>query len=51
MVLGLQNTDEIMLLLTLSVSVVTFASGRTNVLQGLVHLLLFAAFIFFIFYN
>ncbi|HEX4199202.1 MAG TPA: hypothetical protein VHZ26_17330 [Caulobacteraceae bacterium] len=32
-----------MLLLTLGVSVVTFASGRTNVLQGAVHLLLFAA--------
>jgi len=30
----LQNTDFVMLLLTLAVSVVTFASGRTNVLQG-----------------
>ncbi len=48
-VLGLQNTDFVMLLLTLGVSVVTFASGRTNVLQGMVHLLLFVAYLFLIF--
>jgi Ca2+:H+ antiporter len=42
--LGLQHTDLVLLLLTLAVSIVTFASGRTNVLQGLVHLLLFAAY-------
>jgi Ca2+:H+ antiporter len=50
-VLGLQNTDFAMLLLTLAVSMVTFASGRTNVLQGAVHLLLFAAYILLIFQN
>jgi Ca2+:H+ antiporter len=44
-VLGLEHTDFVMLLLTLAVSVVTFASGRTNVLQGAVHLLLFAAYL------
>ena len=44
MILGVQGTDQVMLLLTLAVSVVTFASGRTNVLQGAVHLLLFAAY-------
>jgi Ca2+:H+ antiporter len=44
--LGLQHTDLIMLLLTLAVSIVTFASGRTNILQGLVHLVLFAAYLF-----
>jgi Ca2+:H+ antiporter len=43
--LGVRGTDLVMLLLTLSVSVVTFASGRTNVLQGAVHLLLFAAYL------
>ncbi|MGC1302769.1 MAG: ionic transporter y4hA [Caulobacteraceae bacterium] len=48
-VLGLQHTDFVMLLLTLAVSVVTFASGRTNVLQGAVHLLLFAAYLLLIF--
>ncbi len=48
-VLGLQHTDFVLLLLTLAVSVVTFASGRTNVLQGAVHLLLFAAYLLLIF--
>lgn len=43
--LGLQNTDLVMLVLTLAVSLVTFASGRTNVLQGLVHALLFVAYL------
>jgi Ca2+:H+ antiporter len=45
LVLGLQHTDIVMLLLTLAVSVVTFASGRTNVLQGLVHLVLFVGYL------
>lgn len=43
--LGVEGVDMVMLILTLAVSVVTFASGRTNVLQGLVHLLLFCAFL------
>ena len=40
--LGLQGGNLPLLLLTLAVSVVTFASRKTNVLQGCVHLLLFA---------
>ncbi len=48
-VLGLQHTDIVMLLLTLFSSVITFGSGRTNVLQGAVHLLLFAAYVLLIF--
>jgi Ca2+:H+ antiporter len=44
-ILGLRPTDMVMLLLTLAVSVVTFASGRTNVIQGAVHLCLFGAYI------
>jgi len=48
-VLGLQNADLLLLPLTLVVSVVTFASGRTNILQGVVHLLLFAAYVVLIF--
>jgi Ca2+:H+ antiporter len=48
MVLGLQNTDMVMLMLTLAVSVVTFASGRTNILQGAVHLILFLAYVLLI---
>ena len=47
-ILGLQNTDSVLLILTLAVSVVTFASGRTNVMQGAVHLILFAAFLLLI---
>jgi Ca2+:H+ antiporter len=48
-VLGVEHTDLVMLLLTLAVSVVTFASGRTNVIQGAVHLILFAAYLLLIF--
>jgi Ca2+:H+ antiporter len=47
--LGLEHTSVVMLLLTLGVSVVTFASGRTNMLQGVVHLLLFVVFVLLIF--
>jgi Ca2+:H+ antiporter len=43
--LGVEHTDLVMLLLTLTVSVVTFASGRTNVIQGAVHLMLFATYL------
>ena len=49
MILGVQGVDMVMLLLTLVVSVVTFASGRTNILQGAVHLLLFAAYLLLMF--
>jgi Ca2+:H+ antiporter len=49
--LGLQHTDQVMLVLTLAVSVVTFASGRTNALQGAVHFFLFLAYILLIFEN
>lgn len=48
-VLGVQGGNLPLLLLTLTVSVVTFASGRTNVLQGCIHLLLFGVFILLIF--
>ncbi|HEV7778262.1 MAG TPA: calcium:proton antiporter [Luteibacter sp.] len=47
--LGLQHTDLALFLLTLTSCVVTFSSGRTNVLQGVVHLMLFAAYLFLIF--
>jgi Ca2+:H+ antiporter len=47
--LGLGGGNEVLLLLTLAVSVVTFASGRTNVLQGAVHAVLFAAFLLLMF--
>jgi Ca2+:H+ antiporter len=47
--LGLVGGNLPLLLLTLAASVVTFASGRTNVLQGCIHLLLFAVFVLLIF--
>ncbi len=47
--LGLNPANNLLLLLTLLVSVVTFASGRTNILQGAVHVMLFAAFLMLIF--
>jgi Ca2+:H+ antiporter len=47
--LGLESANNLLLMLMLGVSVVTFASGRTNILQGAVHLMLFAAFVMLIF--
>jgi Ca2+:H+ antiporter len=48
-VLGLEPVDMVLLLLTLGISVLTYASGRANILQGAVHLLLFAAYVVLIF--
>ena len=48
-VLGLTGEETVMLVVTLLVSILTFASGRTNVLQGAVHILLFLAYVMLIF--
>ena len=48
-VLGLIGADMVLLVLTLAVSMLTFASARTNVLQGAVHLLLFFAYLMMVF--
>jgi Ca2+:H+ antiporter len=48
-VLGLDPVDVILLVLTLAMSTVTYASGRTNILLGAVHLLLFCAYLVLIF--
>jgi Ca2+:H+ antiporter len=45
--LGLVEKDQILLALTLLVGVITLGTGRTTVLQGIVHLVIFAAFLFF----
>jgi Ca2+:H+ antiporter len=45
--LGLDPKEEILLALTLLVGVITLGTGRTTVLQGIVHLVIFAAFLFF----
>lgn len=45
--LGLDEKDLMLLVLTLIVSVITLGTGRTTVLQGIVHLVIFAVFLFF----
>jgi Ca2+:H+ antiporter len=50
-VLGLEAAGITMLVLTLGVSTLTFASARTNVLLGAVHLLLFLAYVMLLFEN
>ena len=47
--LGLVSANKLRLVLTLVVSVVTFASGRMNILQGAVRVILFAVFLMLIF--
>jgi Ca2+:H+ antiporter len=39
--------DQLLLALTLFISVITLGTGRTTVLQGTVHLVVFAALLFF----
>ncbi len=48
-ILGLDAPDTVLLVLTLAVSTLTFALERTNVLQGVVHLLLFVVYLILIF--
>jgi Ca2+:H+ antiporter len=45
--LGLGAKDQALLAVTLLLGVVTLGTGRTTVLQGIVHLVIFAAFLFF----
>ncbi len=44
--LGLGSVGLVLLTLTLLVSVLTLATGRTTLLQGVVHLVIFAAYLF-----
>jgi Ca2+:H+ antiporter len=44
--LGLMPKEIVLLVVTLVVSLLTLGTGRTTVLQGIVHLVLFAAFLF-----
>jgi Ca2+:H+ antiporter len=46
--LGLDAKEEAFLALTLIVSVSTLATGRTTVMQGIVHVVIFAAFLFLV---
>ena len=47
--LGLSPSDQVMLALTLITSMLTFSGGRTNVLQGTIHIGLFLAYLLLIF--
>jgi Ca2+:H+ antiporter len=46
LVLGLDAKDLVLLTLTFVVSAITLTHGRTNMMQGAVHLVIFAAFAF-----
>ncbi len=48
-VLGLEQANIVLLVLTLFVSALTFGGVRTNVLQGAVHLVLFIVFLVLVF--
>jgi Ca2+:H+ antiporter len=46
LILGLDNKDIVLLALTMIVGTLTLSSGRTTVLQGTVHLVIFFAYLF-----
>ena len=45
--LGLDSKELVLLVLSFVVASITLVSGRTHVMQGVVHLTIFAAFVFF----
>jgi Ca2+:H+ antiporter len=49
LVLGLSAQDTVLLVLTLILCMLTLGGGRTNILFGLVHLVVFAVFLFLVF--
>ena len=49
LVLGLASRDIALLAMTMLVSMMTFGTGRTNILFGLVHLVIFAIFLLLVF--
>jgi Ca2+:H+ antiporter len=49
LVLGLEPREMVLLVMTLILSMLTFGTGRTNILFGLVHVLVFAVFVFMVF--
>ena len=46
LVLGLEGKDLVLLLLTAVVGAITLGPGRTSILQGAIHLVMFASFLF-----
>jgi Ca2+:H+ antiporter len=49
LVLGLNGQEVVLLILTFILSMLTFGTGRTNILFGLVHMVVFAIFVFMVF--
>jgi len=49
LVLGLNGQNTVLLVLTFVLSMLTFGTGRTNILFGLVHMVVFAVFVFMVF--
>jgi Ca2+:H+ antiporter len=49
LVLGLNAQEMVLLVLTFMLSMLTFGTGRTNILFGLVHVVVFAVFVFLVF--
>ena len=49
LVLGLESKELALLTVTFLMSAVTLGSGRTHMMQGAVHLVIFAAFLFLAF--
>lgn len=47
--LGLNAQGMVLLQLTFILSMLTFGTGRTNILFGLVHMVVFAVFVFLVF--
>jgi Ca2+:H+ antiporter len=45
--LGLDSKELVLLVLSFALASITLVSGRTHVMQGVVHLVIFAAFVFF----
>jgi Ca2+:H+ antiporter len=48
LVLGLDPQEMVLLVLTFVLSMLTFGTGRTNILFGLVHVVVFAVFVFLV---
>ena len=49
LILGLEPRDLALVMMTLAASILTFGTGRTNVLFGFLHLVIFGTFLFFAF--
>jgi Ca2+:H+ antiporter len=49
LILGLEPAESFLLVLTFLVSIVNFSSGKSNMFQGLVHLVLFMVYLVLVF--